>query len=66
LFQEEEVDVGLAFFGSQNIVGPITFAAVFLPTSKHKETLLRYDLYFSKAFHGSKESLADIERYNRL
>jgi hypothetical protein len=47
--------------GVNNLVGPIVFAAVFLPSAKAQETLLRYDLVLDKYFYNYKrETTADI------
>lgn len=40
--------------------------AVFLPASKHTDTLLRYDLLYNSITGFSRESITDIARYNRL
>ena len=66
LFQNEPVDVGLGVQGPLNLVGPLTFTAVFLPSSKHQDILLRYDLWFNQHNGFGKETISDIARYNRL
>jgi len=67
LFQEETVDVGLAVHGSQNLVGPIVFAAVFLPSSRANDILFRYDLHHSRPnLNQKRETLADMARYQRI
>jgi hypothetical protein len=66
LFQNEPVDVGLGVIGPLNLVGPLTFTAVFLPASQEHDILLRYDLFFNNHNGFGKESIADIGRYNRL
>jgi hypothetical protein len=67
LFQEETVDVGLAVHGSQNLVGPIVFAAVFLPSLRANDILFRYDLHHSRPnLNQKRETLADMARYQRI
>lgn len=66
LFQSEVVDIGLSCQGPQQIIGPIVLAAVFLPSSRHQETLLRYDLLYNKDRQREKECISDQARYNRI
>ena len=65
-FQDEPIDVGLAFSGTMSMVGPLTFAAVFLPASRHQDILLRYDLFHRNMSNWAASQLADIDRFNRL
>ena len=48
------------------MVGPLTFAAVFLPASRHQDILLRYDIFHRNMSNWAQSQLADIDRFNRL
>lgn len=63
-FQGEVVDVGLGVYGHHNIIGPIVLTAMFLPTERHMDTLLRHNLQSGCNFY--RETLRECSMYNRI
>ena len=60
-FEREPVDVGLAINGGSNVLGPLVFTALFVPSQRVMDILLRYDLYLgTNKQQSSKESISDV------